>query len=107
MFSFCLKNQRCKDDRYCVMLRFGHHLSTCLQKRTKTQNNSGLQLKLRGPGIAQSVWRLATAWTGPEIESRGRRDLPQPSRPALGPIQSSLLYNGYRVSFTGGKAAGD
>ena len=38
---------------------------------------------------------------GPGIESRWGRDVPHPSRPALGlPI---LLYNGYRV-FSGGKA---
>jgi hypothetical protein len=56
------------------------------------------------PGIAQSVWRLATSWT-----VRG-------SNPGVGEIfrtrpdrlyrSSSFLYNGYRVSFPGSKAAG-
>ena len=97
MFSF--KSQRCKDDRYCVLLRFGHHLNTCLQKRTKTQNNSGLRLKLRGPGITQSVWRLATGWTAP-----GDR-VPAEAKSNAN-IQTSLLYNGYRVSFMGVKWPG-
>jgi hypothetical protein len=55
-------------------------------------------------GIAQSVWRLATSRTvrgsnpgGGEIFRIG------PERP-YGP--SSLLYNGYRGLFPGGKAAG-
>jgi hypothetical protein len=41
----------------------------------------------------------------PGIESSGGgEDFPHPSRPAPGPTH--LLYNGYRVSFPGGKAAG-
>ena len=39
---------------------------------------------------------------GPGIEFRLGRDFPQLSRLALGPIHS-----GYRVSFLGGKAAGE
>ena len=38
------------------------------------------------------------------IESRWRRDFPQPSTPALGP--PSFLYNGYRISFPGVKQPG-
>ena len=41
---------------------------------------------------------------GPGIESRCGRDFQHPFRPALGP-PPSLLYNGCRVSFPGGKAA--
>jgi hypothetical protein len=36
---------------------------------------------------------------GPEIEPRWEWDFLQPSKPALGP--TILLYNGYRVSFSG------
>ena len=50
--------------------------------------------------------RLATRYglEGPGIESRWRRDFPQPSRPPWGPL--SLLYNGYRVSLPGVKRPG-
>ena len=41
---------------------------------------------------------------GPGIEFRWRRDFPHPSRSALGP--TSLIYNGYRVSFPGVKRPG-
>jgi hypothetical protein len=41
---------------------------------------------------------------GPGTESRWGRDIPQPSKPVLGP--PSLLYNGYRVSFPGVKWPG-
>ena len=51
-------------------------------------------------GIATRYWL-----DGPGIESRWWQDFLHPFRPALGPIPSSLLYNGFRV-FPGGKAAG-
>ena len=41
---------------------------------------------------------------GPGIESRWGRDIPHPSRPALG--LPSLLYSGYRVSFPRVKRTG-
>jgi hypothetical protein len=41
---------------------------------------------------------------GPGIETKWGLDLPQPSRPALGPTQPPIQYNGY-LAFPGGKAA--
>ena len=41
---------------------------------------------------------------GPGIEFRWGQDFPHPSKPILGP--SSLLYNGYRLSFPGVKRPG-
>jgi hypothetical protein len=41
---------------------------------------------------------------GPGIESRWRRNFPHQSRPALGP--TSLLNNGYRLSFPGVRRPG-
>ena len=53
-------------------------------------------------GIAQSVERLATGWTGPGIESRwGGRDFPHPARPAPPPPPAS--YDGYWDSLLGVK----
>jgi len=40
-----------------------------------------------GAGIAQSVYRLVTGWTGRGSNPGGRRDIPHPSRPTLGPTQ--------------------
>jgi len=40
--------------------------------------------------VAQSVWRLATGWTGLGIKSWWGRDFSHLSRPALGPTQPSV-----------------
>ena len=54
-------------------------------------------------GIAQSVQRLATAWTVRRSNPVGREIFPTRPDRRWGP--SSLLYNGYRA-FPGGKVAG-
>jgi len=46
---------------------------------------------------------VSTESNGPAIRCRWERDYPQTSRPALGP--PCILYNGWRVSLPGGKAA--
>jgi hypothetical protein len=56
---------------------------------------------ISGPGSSVGI---ATGYSlgGPGIESRWGRDFPHLSRPALGPTQPHVLYNGYRV-FPGGR----
>jgi hypothetical protein len=58
-----------------------------------------------GPGIAQSVQRLAAGWTVCGIESRlwARFSASVQTGPGAPP---SLLYNGYRVPFPGVKRPG-
>ena len=43
-------------------------------------------------GIEQSVQRLRYRLDGPGIESRWRRDFPQPSRLVLGPTQPPIQW---------------
>ena len=43
---------------------------------------------MKTTGIAQSVYRPATGWTVRGSSPGGGRDVPHPSRPALGPTQT-------------------
>ena len=55
-------------------------------------------------GIAQSVWRIATAWTVRGSNSDGSEIFwTRPDRPCIPPIP---LWNGYRVSLLGLKRSG-
>jgi hypothetical protein len=81
---------------------------TTSPRRTPRSNKIRKQIHhfvniLWGPGIAQSVWRLATSLTlRGSNPGRGETFRNRSDRPCDTP---SLLYNGYRV-FPGGKAAG-
>jgi hypothetical protein len=71
-----------------------------------------LESTLNYSGYSHSVWGrdssvgIATRYRleGPEIESRWERDVPHPSRPALGPTQPPIQW--VPALFRGGRPAG-